>query len=291
MNRHGSQLLPRIIIGILLALIAVAAGVLIWALRYYTGTPASAEPTAAPTADISPTFVPATAVPTAEPTAEPTPSPTPEPTPVPVELPETEDAGQEYIDRIVFLGDSTTFGLGAYGILPFTQIWTDSIGTMSLFNWEMDPINYYDPATPYTAESLMIPDCVARRKPDILIITLGINGIALLDEQEFRDYYTRLLSAIQEASPDTKIICQSIFPVRDSMVPNGISNEKVNNANGWIYDMAAEAGVHYLNSHDVLMDETGNMDAGYNNNDGMGIHLNEEGFAVLLKNIRTHAWQ
>lgn len=93
--------------------------------------------------------------PTAEPTPETTPAPTPEPTPVSVELAETEDAGPEYIDKIVFLGDSTSFGLSAYGILPASQVWTDSIGTMCLFNWAVDPIAYYAPGS-YETESLTI---------------------------------------------------------------------------------------------------------------------------------------
>ena len=44
----------------------------------------------------------------------PKPSEDPEPTTV---LGETEDAGSEYIDKLVFIGDSTTYGLKAYGML------------------------------------------------------------------------------------------------------------------------------------------------------------------------------
>ena len=123
------------------------------------------------------------------------------------------------------------------------------------------------------------------------MITLGINGIALLDETQFRDYYVRMVQAIQQASPDTKIICQSIFPVIDSRVPNGISSEKVNIANQWICDMAGQLGVRYLNSHDVLMDETGQLSTAYTDDTAMGIHLNTNGFEVLLNNIRTHGYQ
>ncbi len=214
----------------------------------------------------------------------------PEPTPVPVELGETEDAGQEYIDKIVFLGDSSIYWLAGLGILPFTQVWTDSVGTMSLFNVYIDPIAYRDPATPDVVESLLIPDCAARRQPEILIITLGLNGIAMLDEEAFRGYYTDVLTSIKEASPDTKIICQSILPVMDSRVPAGISNEKINTANQWIYSMAEEMGVRYLNSHDALMDENGQLRTDYNDDLAMGIHMNTTGFEALLTHIRTHAW-
>ena len=132
---------------------------------------------------------------------------------------------------------------------------------------------------------------MARRQPEILVITLGLNGIALLDEQEFRDYYVNMLAALKEASPDTKIICQSIFPVDDSQVPRGISNAGINAANGWIRDMAEQMGVHYLNSHDTLMGPDGGMRPEYDNNDGMGIHMDTDGLNAMLMYVRTHAWQ
>ena len=289
MEHSSKSALPRVVLAVMIVLVIGAAAVLVWLLVSPGGTETFLAP--------SETAVPATAEPTASPTPVPTPTATPEPspepsaTPVPVELTETEDAGQEYIDKIVFLGDSTTYGLGAYNVLPFTQIWADTIGTLALFNWEIDPIAYYDPADPYNAQELSIPDCAARRQPEYLMITLGINGIALLDEAQFKDYYVRMIQAIQQASPDTKIICQTIYPVIDSYVPNGISNEKVNAANQWIYDIAAETGTRYLNSHDVLMDQAGQLNAAYTDDTAMGIHLNGTGFSVLLQNIRTHAWQ
>lgn len=289
MEKRPNSAPLRHVIVILVCLIAAGLAVLVFLLVRYADGPRSVSPTQSPMESSVPASPAPTAIPT--PTATPEPTAEPSPTPASVELGETEDAGQEYIDKIVFLGDSTTYGMGAYDVLPFTQIWTDESGTLALFNWEVDPIAYYDPADPYNAESLSIPDCAARRQPEYLVITLGINGIALLDETEFKDYYVRMIQAIQAASPDTKIICQSIYPVMDSYVPNGISNEKVNAANKWIYDIAAQTGTRYLNSHDVLMDGSGQLNGEYSTDTSMGIHLNTAGFSVLLENIRTHAYQ
>ena len=284
--------LPTIAVIVLALLVLIALGVLIWVIAGHVGAPAPV---------LAPAPAPVTAEPvTPEPAAAGTPvpeTPIPETTDAPadtapsVELAETEDMGQEYIDKIVFLGDSTTYGMGAYGVLPFTQIWTAEAGTLALFNWEIDPIAYYDPADPYNAKKLSIPECAAARKPEYLVITLGVNGIAFLDEAEFKDYYTEMVQAIQAASPDTKIICQSIYPVLDDVTPGGIDNAGVNAANKWIYDVAEATGTRYLNTHDLLMDDTGNMRRSYSNGDSMGIHLNTTGFDVVLNNIRTHGWQ
>ena len=233
------------------------------------------------------TAPPATAeAPTPVPTAAPTPTPSPSPTPLPARLGETKDMGQDYIDRFVFLGDSTTYGLAYYDVLPHTQIWTPASGTLTINNWAVETIEYHDEQG--EVSSLSIADAAARRQPEYLLITLGLNGIAFLDEDEFKGYYEGLIHAVQEVSPDTKIICHSIYPVIDAQVPSTIGNDPINTANGWIEAVAEETGTRYLNTHDVLMDENGDLREEYCNGDG--IHLSPEGFNVVLKNVRTHGY-
>ena len=175
-------------------------------------------------------------------------------------LGETEDLGPDYISKIVFLGDSTTYGLYSYGVLPHTQVWTPESGTLSLFNWPAEFINYFPPEDPDNPVKLTIADTAARAKPEYLVITLGLNGVASLDEEGFKGYYRDLIAAITAASPDTKIICQSIYPVIDSMTVEGIKNDRINAANGWIQALAEETGTRYLNTHDALLDSTGRPD-------------------------------
>lgn len=224
-----------------------------------------------------------------EASSEPEPSPTPEPTPAPTILAETADQGQAYIDQIVFLGDSTTYGLAAYDVLPFTQIWVPESGTLSLFNCPIAEINYYPPDDPDNPRALSIADCAATGKPEYLVITLGINGIAMLGEDDFKQYYRDVIYSIQEASPDTKIICQSIYPVIDALAPQGINSAGVNAANQWILDLAQETGTRYLNTHDALMDSTGQLNSDFNSGDG--IHMTLAGYNAILDYVRTHGYQ
>ena len=216
--------------------------------------------------------------------------PTPEPAAPSTVLGETPDMGEAYQNRLVFLGDSTTYGFAAYGVLPFTQVWTPASGTLSLFNWPAESINYYAPDSPDTPVSLSIADTARTRQPEYLVITLGLNGVAMLDEDGFKDYYRRLIQTIQEASPSTKIICQSIYPVIDDRTPGGIKNDRINAANGWILDLAEETGTRYLNTHDYLMDDTGSLPVQYDGGND-GIHLTPDGLRAILQYVRTHAWQ
>ena len=211
--------------------------------------------------------------------------------PVSVTLGETPDAGMDYIDHLTFLGDSTTNGLYAYGLLPHYQVWTPASGTLSLFNYAIETIDYYTPGGGDTPQSLPIVDCAAQAQPEYLVITLGINGVNILDEEQFKQYYTGLINDVLYASPNTKIICNSIYPVIDGQAPSDITNAKINAANGWILDVATQTGTRYLNTHDALTDASGNLNIDYIGSDSDGIHMHNGGYEAVLQYIRTHAWQ
>ncbi len=218
----------------------------------------------------------------------PTPVPTPTPPP-PTVLEQTEDAGQEYIDSLYFLGDSITYQLASNHFVPFTQVWVPKIGTLSLFSWAVSDINYYPKDDPDNPREMSIADTAAACKPEYLVITLGINGVAVLDEEDFKDYYRDLINTILENSPDTKIICQSIFPVVESLTPEGITNANVEKGNQWILDVAKETGTRYLNTHEVLTDSSGGLIHDYSPWDGY--HVTTDAYEVILQYIRTHAYR
>lgn len=201
----------------------------------------------------------------------------------------TEDAGQEYIDKIVFLGDSTTYGLKFYGMLSggkdTNRVWTPQSGTLTLNFWKTTGIVY-----PETGTEIVMTEAVTLSKPEILCITLGVNGITMLDETAFKKTYADMVRALQEASPETKIIINSMYPVEAiyEAKNNGINNERISAANEWLKAVAAETGTKYAETNIGLMDENGKLKAELGNGDG--IHLGPEGFNKVLEYLRTHAY-
>ena len=263
-------------------------------------------PSASPEPSISPSEEP-TADPSAEPSASPEASPevSPEITPSVTAPPssgvasfelsgsavlaETSDYGQEYVDKMVFLGDSTTYGMKYYAVLSggkdTNQVWTPSNGTLTLSYQGFASIVY-----PEDGSEITIRDAVDRAKPEYLVITLGVNGISFMDESYFKSEYKSLVTDIQSLSPDTKIILQSIFPVASNYeYLSSINNDKISTANGWILDIAAETGTRFLNTASVLVGSDGWLPQSYQNGDGL--HLNADGFNVVLSYIRTHGYQ
>jgi len=214
---------------------------------------------------------------------------TPKPEQDTTTLAETEDMGREYLDQFVFLGDSTTYGLGYYykngytDLVPPEQIWTPANGTLTLDQW-----NYVNIVYPETGEELKLVDLLELTKPAYICITLGVNGISFMGEEYFKESYSSLVKKIQEVSPDTTIILNSIYPVTVGYESknNGINNLKIEAANLWVHDVAKACGVHYLNSASVLMNENRVLPDSYTNGDGL--HLNGESFRLVIEYLRTH---
>ena len=204
-----------------------------------------------------------------------------------VTLPATADAGIAYQDSIVFVGDSLTAHLASRGVLTggteTKQVWCPENSMMNL-NSEVTSAKI---VYPETGEKMTVAEAAALAKPAVMIITLGTDwGVSYLGEDEFKSCYSDLIKGIRRASPDTKIILQSIFPVTDAC--KNLTNAKIDTANKWVKAIAAENGCRYLDTQSVLKDEKNNLKTEYCNSTD-GVHLGKNAYEVILQYIRTHA--
>lgn len=209
------------------------------------------------------------------------------------------DMGQEYIDNIVFLGESTTYGLKRYGVLSggvnTNQVWTGALvkdgqvsssGTLSLSPAIAQAKIYY----PDTGEALTISQAINKKEPKYLIITLGLNnGASYYNEKDFKQCYRILLDSIISCNKQTKIILQSLFPVSRNCSIKAYTPSRLNECNNWIYDIAAEYDLKYLNTTECLSDGEGYLLAEFDNG-GDGIHLNADGLKAVIRYIRIHGY-
>lgn len=205
-------------------------------------------------------------------------------------LTESEDMGDDYIGKIIFVGDSTTYGLKAYKMLAdgknTKQVWTSSSASLSL-NEILTKVIVY----PETGKEMTIADAATAAKPEYMIITLGLEGVTFLSEDDFKAQYTSLVEKIKEVSPDTKLMLQSIFPVAASYTEeNKLNNPLIDKANEWVKAVAEATGVRYLDTQSVLKDDRGALISKYDNG-GNGINLNDAGFTAVLDYIRTHGYK
>ena len=135
-------------------------------------------------------------------------------------LRKTEDMGQSYLDSFVFLGESTTYHLKNRGVLTggkeTKQVWGPDGGTVNL---DAD-IGSLQIRYPETGELLPLSEALKRKKPKRLLLCFGLNGAPAKlkrGKESFKSCYRVLLDAVKKASPDTRIILQSAFPVAENM--------------------------------------------------------------------------
>ena len=204
-----------------------------------------------------------------------------------VTLPLTPDAGTAYQDKIIFVGDSLT------AHLINREVLTGGTNTKQVWRCENNMMNLNSEITaakiifPGTGEKMTIAEAAKKAQPEIMIITLGTDwGVSYLSEAEFKSCYSDLVKAIQKASPKTKIILQSIFPVTAGCV--NLDNTKIDTANKWVKAIAAENGCHYLDTQSILKDDKNCLKTNYCNSTD-GIHLGKEAYVAILEYIRTHA--
>lgn len=214
--------------------------------------------------------------------------------PAPVETPfqastilaQTEDQGTVYLDKCVFLGDINTYMLAETGVLPSQQVWSTENGTLNLADQGSSKIVYT--SADGSTQEILIYNAAALHQPQYLVINMGLSGLTYLTEDEFKQAYTALVTSIQTASPNTKIMCQSILPVIDTM-SGDVQNSRIERANRWILEVAEATGTRYLNAAELLMDDTENLRSEYADSDG--VRLSEPGCMAVLYYVRTHGYQ
>ena len=200
----------------------------------------------------------------------------------PVLLENTEHGGAEYLGKIIFIGDSRTYGLKQFEMLSggknTPQVWTPKNGTMSVWDMQYQRIVY-----PETSEEMTCAEAAAAAKPEIILISIGFNGFELVSREYFISEYAKLISSIRESSPDSILILQSIFPVCSGYP--GVSNQQIRSINQTVFEIAQNAGAYYLNTQEALVDADGNLKEEYSTD---GCHLTPLGLDVELDYICTH---
>ncbi len=207
-------------------------------------------------------------------------------------LKSTPDYGQNYLNNLIFLGDFTSQNMVSCGVLAdgvdTNQVWMGKDGTLSL-DYNIDKATII---LPETDEEMLLTQALKTKKPRYLVITLGLeNGVPYCDKDTFCEYYKKLIDAVKEGSPNTKIIIQSILPVtaKYQRKNSEISNEKINTCNKWLCELAEDLNIRYLNTAEALKDASGNLPRKYASEDGGS--PNAEGYKIMLEYIRTHGYK
>lgn len=222
--------------------------------------------------------------------AEETPAPEDEALPIGTELirvPESTDAGQGYIDSLQFLCDSSIIGLRDYALLAdglaTTQVWGSNAGNIPSGDLANCKIRY-----PADGSEISPAEAAAKDRPARLIVVLGADGLADIDEDRFVNGYVDLIRAIQTASPDTAIVVCSISSVTTTYGgADGVNANVIRAVNSWIQKVCTVTGVYYCDTASAVNDRAGWLDSDYASANGKA--LNSAGIRKILDYLRCHA--
>lgn len=198
-------------------------------------------------------------------------------------LTETADAGTDYLNDTLFLGDSNTVRLYNNGLISLQQFCAkEGIGTQVALNEGI--VTFKKDSNHYT-----IPQAVAMMKPRRVVMTFGTNDTGM-EVPDFIAHYTALIQAIQQSYPYTDIIVNTVPPVPadHSNYPH-MDQAKIDDFNMALLDMCEQLGVRFLNSAEALKGSDGYGIADYYTSGD--IHLKSAGLKAVLNYLRTHALQ
>ena len=198
-------------------------------------------------------------------------------------LTETADAGTDYLNDTLFLGDSNTVRLYNNGLISLQQFCAkEGIGTQVALNEGI--VTFKKDSNHYT-----IPQAVAMMKPRRVVMTFGTNDTGM-EVSDFIAHYTALIQAIQQSYPYTDIIVNTVPPVPadHSNYPH-MDQAEIDDFNMALLEMCEQLGVRFLNSAEALKGSDGYGIADYYTSGD--IHLKSAGLKAVLNYLRTHALQ
>ena len=170
--------------------------------------------------------------------------------------------------NVAFIGDSRTQAFLMYAGLKDVVDYTN-VGLM------VDTAISKKFITNKHGEKITILEDLKTKNIDTIYIMLGINELGWVYNSIFIKKYEELIDSIKEIKPNCEIIIQSIIPVTKTKSDNDdiYNNQKINEYNVLIKEMAEKKGIEYINLLPALSDTNGNLPEDASPD---GIHLNKE---------------
>ena len=121
-----------------------------------------------------------------------------------------------------------------------------------------------------------------------IYIMLGINDLGTGTSESFASYYKDVVEQIHQMQPNAIIYIQSIINISAARDAQGdvINNANINEKNALLKELANNDYIYYLDVNEVLVDETGALNADYTSD---GIHLGGSSLPLWEDYLREHA--
>lgn len=194
-------------------------------------------------------------------------------------LEKAEVTGEGYLNNCVFLGDSRTVAMVNFACINDD----DALAQIGISHMAYSKNTFTNNAgKQYTLKSYL----ASHQKP-VIYISLGVNGMNGISEEDYEKSYSNLVDYCIEAAPNSDIVLMSIWPVDDNgPYKSSVQNEWISKYNDFLYEMAKEKQIHFLNINEILTSDSGQIKTEYDAGDGL--HYNKKAYDAIMKYIVEH---
>lgn len=129
--------------------------------------------------------------------------------------------------------------------------------------------------------------------PSKVFILIGTNDIIYnYSDEDITKNIEKIIEGIKKNRPNCKVYIESIYPINNTdndkinhnMVKNR-TNSRINNINTELKYICEQTNSTFINIHDLLQDEEGNLNLKYTIE---GLHINSEGYKVITNELMKY---
>lgn len=163
-----------------------------------------------------------------------------------------------------------------------------------LMNRKLPYIIYNRGIGGYTTQELLdnLETCVLDLEPAAVFLNIGTNDMNGNDYvlSEFLERYERIVVKIRKNLPDVKLFLLAFYPVNQDAAPDPNTreafryrtNERLQEANQGIQEMAKQYHAEYLDLNGGLTDEEGRLKRELTVD---GVHMHVEGYRIVMEHL------
>lgn len=195
-------------------------------------------------------------------------------------VPEGERMADAYLNNCVFIGDSVTYGLASYNVVPASNVFASVALNISTAETAKIDTQY--------GEATVI-EALTASQPENVYIMLGSNGAAWLNSNEMYQYFSSFMKLVLSTCPESEIYIISVPPVtveKESSVTTPVHNSDIDEYNEKLLDYCDRNELHYLDLNSYLKNENGVLPTDDAENDGM--HFKYSTYTKFIDYILTH---
>lgn len=172
-------------------------------------------------------------------------------------------------DSIVFLGDSLTD----------EGEWVELLGNPNIKNRGISGDT--------TGRILNRLDTIIQTKPKQVFLMVGINDFVNENKsiEELLNGYQIILSELQNQTPQTEVVIQSVLPINNDLALFSQNNDDVIKFNIKLQELAKKFNYEYLDIFSRLADSENQLDAQFTTD---GLHLNGKAYLIWKEVVKKY---